>query len=372
VEDPGLRAVWDEVRQFYTEPSGAPKRPADLFKELREPPFGVRQGVLPILFAAGLKAFPAAISLTREGDYITDILPSVVEDLCKNPDGYRIHVLDLDDTKLKYLRRLHRTFSSVSTFQVPENDLIRMCFDAIESWKAQLPPAALSARQVSKATGELQRLLRQYIEPVRLLMEEIPRACGCDVSNPKKLFRVLNRCITELLDVTRLYCERAATTVRSALSFGGLEEHATARDTAMRWAMCFPGRFVESIADSVAKGLLSTLRSEFDSDERLFDSLSQLILGKPISRWDDATIAVFDHRFNGLIREIEGIALSSNPRFEESGPATKGLEDLAAGRMAKWLAWLVDSRGAERAGEVLGGICKRELGTDKWLQSIKL
>ena len=51
---------------------------------------------------------------------------------------YRLTVLDLDDGKLKYLRALQKKFSAVGTYEVSENELVRMCFDAIEAWKDQL------------------------------------------------------------------------------------------------------------------------------------------------------------------------------------------------------------------------------------------
>ncbi|KKL61579.1 hypothetical protein LCGC14_2193890, partial [marine sediment metagenome] len=57
VPDPGLRAVWRRLQQFFAEPADEPKRPRELLDELQRPPYGIRAGVLPILFAAGLKAF---------------------------------------------------------------------------------------------------------------------------------------------------------------------------------------------------------------------------------------------------------------------------------------------------------------------------
>ena len=74
-----------------------------LLYKLMEPPFGVRAGLLPILFAAGLKAFPGARSVMKDGVYVADILPSVVENLCREPHRFRVSVLELDAEREKYL-----------------------------------------------------------------------------------------------------------------------------------------------------------------------------------------------------------------------------------------------------------------------------
>ena len=88
IEDPGLKLVWEKVQAFLTEPGAKPKDPRKFLHNLMEPPYGVREGLLPILLATGLKAFPSALSLTKDGAYVADILPSVIESLCREPDRF--------------------------------------------------------------------------------------------------------------------------------------------------------------------------------------------------------------------------------------------------------------------------------------------
>ena len=79
LEDPNLKLVWQEVQAFLTVPGTTPRNPRQLLDKLMEPPYGVREGLLPILLASGLKAFPSALSLMKDGVYVADILPSVIE-----------------------------------------------------------------------------------------------------------------------------------------------------------------------------------------------------------------------------------------------------------------------------------------------------
>ena len=61
VEDEGLRGVWDEVRSFLTTPAKEPKDIQGFFNTLMAPPYGVRAGLLPILFGGGLKGISECI-----------------------------------------------------------------------------------------------------------------------------------------------------------------------------------------------------------------------------------------------------------------------------------------------------------------------
>src|SRR5262249_24662494 len=79
----GLREVWSRVRMLLSAPSDRPKDLAGFFRSLAAPPIGVRAGLFPIFVASGLKAFPAPVSLLRDGEYVPDILPSEIELLCR-------------------------------------------------------------------------------------------------------------------------------------------------------------------------------------------------------------------------------------------------------------------------------------------------
>jgi hypothetical protein len=354
--DPGLRAVWDKLREFLTVPSDTPKDFAKLFAELMSPPYGVRAGLIPILFAAGLKAFPSAVSLTRGGEYVTDILPSEIEQLCRQPDLYRLTVLDLDEAKLAYLREFHKRFSAVTSYSVAESDLIRMCFDAVESWKAQLPPAALTTHRLSERATKFRAAITRTTDPLQLLFQHIPAACGRPITEPQALFPQLARCMEELTAVAAIYAEQAAMSVRRAVSLGVPADNAGVREVARRWASCFSDEFVENLHDGVAKGLLSRMQMPYDSDELLLDSLASLLVGKPLSRWDDSTVALFDREIHNVIHRIEDAGLSAEAGAVTEGAAVSGLTELVRGRIAELVERLAALVGEEQALDVLDSI----------------
>ena len=353
IKDPGLRAVWQAVRDFLTTPSEVPKGIGCFIESLQDPPYGVRAGLIPIFFAAGLKAFPSAVSLSREGEYVTDILPSVVEEMCKDPGLFELQVLDLDEAKEAYLRDFHRLFTQVATYEVPEVDLIRKCFDALQAWKAQLPPSALTTKRLSFAAQRLQALLRQETDPVRALLEKIPALCGHSIEDRQDLLEVLRDIREELAGVASLYYERAGSAVRRALAVGHMTSEQGLRAVASNWSYCFTDVFVESLADGVAKGLLSRMRMPYDSDELLLDSLASLLVGDPLSRWDDSTVTAFGREIQDVVRRIEEVALRTETGLSEHNVAAEGLAELVRVRIGELYGRLVDLVGPEQARVVM-------------------
>ena len=354
ITDEGLREIWNNMRDFFTIPSDRPKDVRVLFEELARPPYGLRAGLLPILMAAALKAFPSAISLTHNGEYVQDILPSQVEGLCRTPSDYRIVVLDVDDQKLAYLRDVYQEFSVVRNYQVHETDLIRMCFDAIQSWKSQLPPAALTTRRLTPGAVRLRAAITKQADPIPLLFRALPEAVGVSITAPEAVVAALRSAMRELTEVAGVYAEHAAVCVRRAV--GLTQDAADVRDVASRWARCFSAAFTDDLTDGVCKGLLARMQMEYTTDDLLLDSLASLLVGKPLSRWDDSTLPAFDRELTSTIHRIEESALDAGNTLQLGEEARQGLVALVHGRMTQLAGRLAQLLGPEKTNQLFDSL----------------
>ena len=355
IDDPGLKLVWEKVQAFLTEPSATPKDPRQFLHNLMEPPYGMREGLLPILLAAGLKAFPSALSLMKDGAYVADILPSVIESLCREPDRFRVSVLELDDESEKYLRGLHRTFTAGQEYEAPEADLVRLCHDALEAWKAQLPAAALTTRQLTPAGQKLQQLIRKGGDPVRLILQDLPRLGGEDRATSEAL-EGIEAAKQELMDVTRTYARQAGGAVRRAIHLGDRDRRKNLQTVAKEWAGCFSQSFVERLGPaSTTTSMLKIMQMKYRSDEKLSDSLATLLVGQPLARWDDSTIAHFERELQATVQQIEESALALSGLLEDSS-AAQGLSKFLEGRIGELFAKLVDLVGEVEAERRLSAI----------------
>lgn len=362
VKEPGLQKVWSKIQEFFTVSSEKPKDMRRFFDELMEPPFGVRAGLLPILFAAGLKAFPSVYSLRyKGGGYVSDILPSEIEQLCREPKEYEFIVLDIDQTKRSYLNAVLKLFGSQAR-STTGNDLIRACYDALENWKAGLPAGALSTRYLTQKTRRFQAILCHPSDPVRLLFERIPTALNCSIDEQHELLESLEKCKDELSKVIDDYQQKAISSLHRALSLNWKSENGKVKEIARQWALCFPDELSNALSDNESKGLLSRMRMTYQSDAKLVDSLSSLLLKKAIKRWDDSYIANFDREIHNAVRRIEESALSFE--FKASGAVKNGLANLVQERMNIMYERLTDIVGPEEARALFAHILEKNTGED--------
>lgn len=361
VKEPGLQKVWSKIQQFFTDSSEEPKDIRGFFDELMEPPFGIRAGLLPVIFAAGLKAFPCVYSLRYKGSYVSDILPSEIEQLCREPEDYEFIVIDLDQTKCDYLNAIHELFGS-QAISTTGNDLIRACYDAIENWKMGLPTGALSTRYLTLQTRRFQSILRHPSDPVRLLFERIPTALNCSTDEQHELLESLEKCKDELSKVIDDYQQKAISSLRRALSLNWKSENGEVKEIACQWALCFPDEISDALNDNKSKSLLSRMRMTYKSDAKLVDSLSSLLLKKAIKRWDDSYIANFDREIHNAVRRIEESALSFE--FKASGAVKNGLANLVQERMNIMYERLTDIVGPEEARALFAHILEKNTGED--------
>ena len=362
VKDLGLQKVWEKVQKFFTVPSEKFKDIPGFFDELMEPPYGVRAGLLPILFTAGLKAFPSVYSLRyKGGGYVSDILPSEIEQLCREPKQYDFIVLDIDQTKRDYLNAVLGLFGTQAR-SATGNELIRACYDALENWKMGLPAGALSTRYLTQRTLRFQAILRHQSDPVQLLFERIPKALDCSIDERHVLLKSLEKCKTELSEVIDSYQQKAISSLRRALSLNWKSENGQVKEIARRWALCFPDELSNMLNDNEAKGLLSRMRMQYPSDAKLVDSLSGLLLKKTIKRWDDSCIANFDREIHNAVRRIEESALSFE--FKASSAVKNGLANLVQERLNVLYRRLTDIVGPEEARALFVDIIENNTGED--------
>ena len=347
IDEPALSEVWGEFKDLFTAPIEGTKDLAGFFEKLQAPPFGVRAGVLPILFAAGLKAFASGIALSRQGEYITDILPSTIEALCRDPNSFELRVLELDKGARSYLERFLLLFGVAWQGQGGRAELIRTCFDALQSWKANLPAGAWTTRSLSEEGRLFRDAVARQTDPVSLLFGHLPRVCNVESRKPKKLLDRIEQHKREMEKVAEFYSDEARRLVIRTIGLAGSDEAQDLREVAKRWSVCFPEDIMASL-DGVSKGLLSQTKTSFSSDGKLLKSLATLLAGKPIERWDDSSFAVFERELQSVVRRIEERALAMGTTGVALDSGLVGLAESRLGHMYDQLVKLVGSDDAHR------------------------
>ena len=317
--DAGLRDVWNHLRDYLTLPAEHPKALEDLISLLSAAPYGLRAGIVPILLAAALRAFPSPISITRiDGEYVSDLLPSTIEAMAAHPDEYQVLVPELTVYQRAFLDRVTALFGFADE-ATTEADPMRRCHDALVQWRSTLPHSALTSRYLSASARALGRLLTTATDPHRLVFEAVPVALGLKGADTDKLLRALLDCKGEMEGVVQWNYAAAERAIRSAFpSLNG--KAATLREVVGAWAEFFPGSVAEEVKDGIARALITRARTSYRTDRAMADALAALLVGKRIDRWEDSSIVVFERELSARDTPRRGCGPQSVDRGGRRSP----------------------------------------------------
>ena len=303
IKEHGLAELWGRLQDFFAT-SGFEKSPAAFLESLERPPHGTRKAVLPILVAAGLQAFGRAVVIRYQGSYLFDILASQIEDFCSTPDEFSVDVLEVDAHQAEYLQDLVEQFGGTP---VHHGDLIRQFYDALESWKAQLPTPALNTRQVSPEARSLQVVLRTINDPAILALEEFPKLAGALLPNDDTLEVVANL-RQELEGIVDGYTAKAIAIIHDFLALAP-NSPGNMLHRAKEWSACFnDGAISSSELDHTSRAILTRAAEATNgryTEASFARALSMILLGKGLDRWDDASPREFADRLRGVVTRAE-------------------------------------------------------------------
>jgi hypothetical protein len=352
--DKNLAKVWNAFRILLSKKRAASKDLEAFFDHLFRPPIGLRPGVYSILLAAALRAFPSSLSITENGDYVEDILPSTIENMCERPWSFDFRVLRMNPETAQFLSKLQRIFCREGT-KTAETDLLRLTFDALQRWISQLPPAGLTSRKVSKRAAQFRVAISRMNDPVDLFFKKIPTIFGFSSLSDTRGIKRLRAVVREIEKVVDLYFENAESTLQDALQLRG---NGDICEGVHHWIQYIPESAIKGMPSSKARAFHSRLSFGYDEPRLLLNSIASVLVDKTINRWDDSTLTLFDRTLRSAVNQLEEYALQT---AKDSPELSRDLAGLATSRIRSLYKYLVDVVGNADAAKSLQEILAEEV-----------
>lgn len=358
--DDGLKNVWKKFEGFFTNGKDQKKSFEVLFNTIKDVPFGVREGIIPIFLAAAFRAFPNAIFVTRKNQYLTDILPSDIESICRYPGEYDINIVNLDNNRKEYLIKLINTFSNKNNDYSLENDFVRGAFDAIEQWKSELPSYALFTKRVSKKAQKFQKAIISITNPVDVFFNKLPDIISTNYIDHDSFFNSLAKIKQELENVNKMYSEYIQREMLNALQIiSDVNLNASLQEIVKSWVNALPKGISQKLTDRVSKGFINTTKMNYEGDYGFLNAVSTVILDKPISSWVDSDITNFDTKIHSTINSIEEVSLTIEGDKEDR-EYINSIAKISSLRIESMYGNLVRKCGEKRAKEILKDFTKNK------------
>ena len=284
---PALKPLWKEIDSFLRDTEVGRRPLAELYDRLRRPPFGIKDGPLPVIVVAALLARDEDVAVYERGSFMPAWTPSHAERLLRSPDAFEIRRCRIDHLRQTVFTRLAETLRLSTGSKPALLEVVR----GLVRFVANLTPYARRTLGVSQRARDIREALVRAREPAQLLFDELPAACGCSpfglnqAEAPQLVDEFVGTLEAGLHEIQNAYpalIERA-----SAVLAGQLSLPKAPADLAAE--LRSRARYLEEVAvDPMLKSFV--LRASDDAlatDDLLISLLTQLA-SKPPHEWADA------------------------------------------------------------------------------------
>lgn len=205
--DSGILALWDQLDRFFAATELERRTVADLFDLLKKPPFGIKEGPLPIILCASLLYYDTEVALYEQDSFVPVLSLAAFERLIKAPETFKVQRCRVAGIRAVMFKR----FAEI-LLQKPERVLrnkpnLLSIVRPLLQFSTNLPAYTKNTQRLTPTTLRVRDTLSRTREPDHLLFEELPAACGLAPFLPDDLrrtdeiedfFKILRESLSEL------------------------------------------------------------------------------------------------------------------------------------------------------------------------------
>lgn len=295
-----LRPAWDRIDEITFAKNENPVVLRNLYAELSKPPYGVMDGLMPILLAAFYAVNRDEVSLYAEGTFVPDPQEAHLELMIRRPDLFAISGMHVTGTRKQIVDRLAGGLQTEPKVLA----VVRRLYTMMNS-------LTKFARETNRVSEESQKFRRAFFEaksPEKLLFVSIPESFGLKaisgVGSDKKVFDTyfekLNNCLHEL---ARAFPKLVDESRKYLLECCGCSPQAEGWKNLYDKASFLLARLGGSELCPFLKNVVNT-----DGDWGKAEQVLSFIQQMPISKWGTSQIEEFRRAALGIGERYKAVA----------------------------------------------------------------
>ena len=169
-----LAPAWQAARNLLKNNSHRAVPVTELYDTWRRPPFGIKDGLLPVLSVAFLLSQHSDLAFYREGVFQTRITDLDIDFLVRDPSDIQFRWMDLDGVSRQLLAELAEVVRDLDTDNALDYlepiDVAR----GLVAIHDRLPLWTGRTQRLSRNARDVRHLFRQAKDPNRLLFDDMP------------------------------------------------------------------------------------------------------------------------------------------------------------------------------------------------------
>lgn len=323
----GLWTLWQAIEEFCLSAKERIQTLDLLYRHLESPPYGVKQGVIPVLLTAVLSYHIDDVSVYKDGTFIPVLRPEHFELLVKDPSRYGVKYVEVAGLRAQVFRELESVLRGAGAKAQPKirNTTLLSVVKPLFQFVRRLPTYTLKTKRLSQeAQAVLQTLLRAQ-EPDELVFKALPEACGLqpiaphqsdDGSTARNLRKKLVQALQEIQNSYEKLLSECQVLLHSA--FGVRNEEKLREDLRVR------SRYlVDQCIDPLLRRFTLAAVEESTSDREWVEAIAMIVADKPAESWTDEDATAFELKLSDLARRFKNLEAL---RTEVATSKQKGFE----------------------------------------------
>jgi hypothetical protein len=308
----GLWTLWQAIEEFCLEAKDKPQTIDKLYERLAAPPYGVKQGAIPVLLAAVLLYHDDDIGVYKDGTFIPVLGAEHFELLVKDLSRFAVkyfEVVGLRSQVFKELEAILRNPKAKKSGKLRNATLLTVV-TPLYQFVNKLPTYTKKTKRLSEEASSVLQALQQTVEPDELLFKELPLACHlppidtgeADDGTTAKTLRT--KLVQILRDLHTAY-ERLLSDCQTLLydAFGVRASETKLREDLRVRARYLQGKCVERSLRSFTQAAVD----ENKTDEEWLEALVMIVADKPPESWTDEDVTEFEIKLSDLARKFKNL-----------------------------------------------------------------
>jgi len=310
-----LRPAWEAITRLLGDGGERLVPLPEIYAKFKGRPYGVMQGVLPVLMVAYLLAHKRETALYQEGVFCESLTLVHAELLCRRPELFALERFDMGGLRGELFDRYIGSVVGKVRHDATLLDIVR----PLVKFVSDLPEFTRHSARLKPLVLRVREALQQAVSPGVLLFDALPKACGIEpaefATGESTVVERLVECLVEALrDLHKAYpllLDRWQEELSEVLLDGQSPDLAT-----LRQALAQRYQGLEAFTpDRMGVGALARRLSDpsFAEDRTWLESIGTLLGRSPISKWRDETYmqaALRLREMAGQLKDLEALRLA--------------------------------------------------------------
>lgn len=295
--DPALTAVWKVIEGFLRESEQGKRPVTDLFALLRSSPYGLKDGVLPVLLAAILLYHESDVALYEEGTFVPTLATTAFERMLRSPEIFEVQYCRIAGPRALVFTKYAAMLSSATGQGGDDQPTLLKVVRPLIKFVRSLPEYVGRTEKVGAVAKAVLGVLKEARQPDQLLFADLPTACGAKsfgtrgASRPDQVEAFFGTLRAALAELQQAYPKLLGEVSQIIIGAFGL----TGPLAAARGELTHRAKVVSELAvEQRLKSFLLRVLETGGDDSVWLESTAALLAAKPMRTWSDEDRARFE------------------------------------------------------------------------------